>query len=368
MNIHEEALRRFEFEREYQGTNKPVNQLTPFVSVDVTTYQHKKFISQCLEGILMQRTTFPYEIIVGEDESIDGTREICYEYAKKYPEKIRLFLRDRSTSQYYDDQGHFICRFNGYWTRLASRGKYIAMCEGDDYWTDPLKLQKQVNFLELHPEVAICHHNMKVMYEDVPGETRLWNGPDQAPISTILDLAQGNFISTASCMYRNAVNSFSSIIIAVGEVGDYFLHMENARTGKIGYLKDVMGVYRVHQGGVWEKYDQIYKFEKLVEIYDVMKTKYSQEINEIIKETQNKICLDLINKLRGDNEKCRYYSIKILENRPGFISEMNDKHLITVGNLDQELRKIYQSFSYKLGHFILHPVKFLKRIIQRNLS
>ena len=163
MNIAEECKKRFLFQEEFLGVDKPVNRIEPLVSVSVATYQHFKFIKQCLDGIIAQKTTFPFEIIIGEDESIDGTRGICTEYAERYPDKIRLFLRSRKTSQYFDKEGTFICRFNGVWNRMSAQGKYIALCEGDDYWTDPFKLLKQVDFLEKHPECALCFHAVGII-------------------------------------------------------------------------------------------------------------------------------------------------------------------------------------------------------------
>jgi glycosyltransferase involved in cell wall biosynthesis len=97
-------------QREYLGNKKPINMITPLVSVTVTAYQHVNYIKECLDGIIMQKTNFDFEIIVGEDESTDGTRELCIEYAEKYPDKIRLFLRDRKLSQYYENE-KLICRF-----------------------------------------------------------------------------------------------------------------------------------------------------------------------------------------------------------------------------------------------------------------
>ena len=148
---------RFLLQKEYLGENKPINQIQPIVSVTVATYQHVNYIRKCLDGILMQKTNFPYEIILGEDGSVDGTQEICKEYAEKYPDKIRLFIRDRKLSQYIGKNGK-VTRFNGIWNRMSSRGKYIAWCEGDDYWIEPLKLQRQVDFLESHQDYSMCFH------------------------------------------------------------------------------------------------------------------------------------------------------------------------------------------------------------------
>ncbi len=125
--IEKEYHRRLALQEEYGGTNKPVNKIIPLVSVVTITYQHAPYIRQCLDSILMQEGDFPYELIIGEDGSIDGTREICIEYANKYPDKIRLFLRDRKLTQYVIKDGRTI-RFNGHFARAAARGKYVAMC------------------------------------------------------------------------------------------------------------------------------------------------------------------------------------------------------------------------------------------------
>lgn len=127
----------------------------PLVSVCVVTYNHAPYIRECLDSILKQETGFPYEICVGEDESPDGTREICQEYVEKHPDKIRLFLRNRKDVIYVNKRP--TGRFNFLETIKSSHGKYIAICEGDDYWHNPDKLQKQVDFMEAHPEYSMCH-------------------------------------------------------------------------------------------------------------------------------------------------------------------------------------------------------------------
>ena len=135
----------------------------PVVSVQVLTYQHANFIRDCLDGILMQETDFPVEILIGEDESSDGTREICKEYAARHPDTIRLFLHRRENN--IAIHGRPTGRFQSTYTRFKCRGTYIALCEGDDYWTDPLKLQKQVDFLEGHPECVLSFHDGQMVDE-----------------------------------------------------------------------------------------------------------------------------------------------------------------------------------------------------------
>jgi len=142
----------YNLQKEYLINKESINILNPFVSVHVITYQHAKYIAKCLDGILMQKTDFPFEIVIGEDESTDGTREICINYAKKYRDKIRLFLRDRKQSVITSSTGNKIY-LNGILTLRSCNGKYIALCEGDDYWTDPLKLQKQMDFLNINSNI-----------------------------------------------------------------------------------------------------------------------------------------------------------------------------------------------------------------------
>ena len=136
---------------------------SPVVSVCVQTYQHEKFIEQCLHGIVSQQTNFEFEIVLGEDQSKDETRKKCIEFAKRHPDLIRLILHDRSNQIYIN--GSPTGRFNFMNNMANCRGKYIAVCEGDDYWLDPHKLQKQVDYLESHPELAMCFHNAMMVNE-----------------------------------------------------------------------------------------------------------------------------------------------------------------------------------------------------------
>src|SRR5690606_21433837 len=138
-----------EFKKEYQKV--PVEEFpsnvpdSPKVSVLVQTYNHAPYIRQCLDGILMQETDFDFEILLGEDASTDGTREICIEYAQEHPDKIRLFLHSRENN--ISINGRPSGRFNFCNNLFEANGEYIAFCEGDDYWIDEFKLQKQMDFL-----------------------------------------------------------------------------------------------------------------------------------------------------------------------------------------------------------------------------
>lgn len=213
----------------------------PIVSVCVTTYNHGKFIKQCLDSILEQQTNFDYELLLGEDDSTDKTREICKEYADKYPKKVRLFLHSRKNVIRIDGQP--TGRYNFLFNFSRARGKYIALCDGDDYWTDRHKLQKQVDFMNGNKEYALCFHPVQVL-----GGGREEIYPAEKPKLTILELLKRNYIQTNSVMYRRQkLVDISTDIMP----GDWHMHLYHAKFGKIGYLDDVMSVYRRHAGGIW---------------------------------------------------------------------------------------------------------------------
>jgi cellulose synthase/poly-beta-1,6-N-acetylglucosamine synthase-like glycosyltransferase len=148
---------------EYLGQEKEVNKIEPLVSVVTTTYNQEKYIGECLDSILMQKTNFPVELIIGEDGSSDLTREICMEYADRNPDKIRLFLR--TPKQKMEVRGRKTFHYNFFNSIKNSRGRYCAICEGDDFWTDVNKLQYQVDFLERNEQFSLHYHQCEVVNE-----------------------------------------------------------------------------------------------------------------------------------------------------------------------------------------------------------
>lgn len=219
------------------------------LSVCVPTYNHEQYIGQMLEGALMQQTSFDFEIVIGDDASTDATPDIIRQYDAKRPGVIRAFLH--SENQGPKEPREFAGRNNVLQLLKACRGEYVAMCEGDDYWTDPLKLQKQVDFLDQNRDFSVCHHNMEVIYED-GSPSHCFNAADQKAISTIEDLLEDKwFMATASWVYRNQflIEDFAEWH-AKAAAGDWAIMFQLAAKGKIGYLSDVMGVYRKHSAGL----------------------------------------------------------------------------------------------------------------------
>lgn len=269
MDIKKVFKLRFKLQQEFLVLNIPVNKIKPLVSVSVATYQHHHYIKNCLEGILMQKTNFEYEIIIGEDGSIDGTKEICIDYAKKYPEKIRLFLRNRKLSQLYDSDGNFICRFNSGWNILSARGKYIAICEGDDYWTDPLKLQKQVDFLDSNPDYGLVYSDINMIdAENNEIKTSLSYEKVKSNYKSgyiFWDLIKSNFINTLTVcarkeLYTDYFNKKSYEVYAYDL--RYWLYF--SLRSKVKYFDEKMANYRIHDAGISRNRDFFKKRTPLV--------------------------------------------------------------------------------------------------------
>src|SRR6185503_11024678 len=142
---------------------EPDSSSQPKVSVLITTYNQEHLITQTVDSVLMQVTDFNYEIVIGEDASTDRTREVVVELARQHPEKIRVLLRDPEVA---NRERHLFGKMNFLQALQSCRGEYVAILDGDDYFTSPHKLQKQVDFLDARNDCVICFHNVKAVYED----------------------------------------------------------------------------------------------------------------------------------------------------------------------------------------------------------
>jgi glycosyltransferase involved in cell wall biosynthesis len=221
----------------------------PLVSVCVTTYQHANFIEQCLDSILMQETSFPFEIIIGEDDSTDGTRDICIRYADNFKDKIRLLLHDRKNVIYI--HGIPTGRWNFVNNLAHARGKYVAVIDGDDYWSDKSKLQKQVDFLESHPDYVISYHNASIVDEDdnLIKESKL--NDDLKKDFSAEELISGKMLLTLTICFRNIMGEFPDEYFEVRN-GDKFLTSLLGGYGKGKYQPEIKNAcYRVHSNAIW---------------------------------------------------------------------------------------------------------------------
>lgn len=228
----------------YERENQVVSAMPdPLLSVRIATYQHAGFIAQCLDRVLAQQTNFPFEILIGEDCSTDGTRDIVFDYADRYPEKIRVITADMNVG----------IKANGQRLREACRGKYIALLEGDDYWTDPMKLQKQVDFLESNPDYVLCYHDFTMLDA---GTNRMHSSPlsvfDRKDADAFTLQTCDIWIQTLTICHRNVLHEMEPEHLHVLN-GDNFWISLMGGFGKGKWMGDDIqpGVYRQHPGGIW---------------------------------------------------------------------------------------------------------------------
>lgn len=212
----------------------------PMVSVLMLTYNHENFIGQAIESVLAQKTSFEFELIIGEDCSTDRTKLICKQYKDRFPGKIQLLTSDNNLGL----GRNFMRTFN------TCKGKYIAICEGDDFWIHQNKLQIQVDFLEKNQEYSICCH--RVMNYYMEDKSKSLSNFLQQKFSNIIDLSRKNFIANVSCVYRNNLFQLPEWFANISTY-DYAMHMLNAQFGKIAYFPKVMAVYRQHNSAIWSE-------------------------------------------------------------------------------------------------------------------
>gem|GEM_PF-265522 len=210
------------------------------ISVPIFAYNHEKYIAKALDSVLMQRTNFDYEIVIGDDFSTDNTRNILIDYKSRYPEKIRLLFNYRNLGAHRNIEQ----------TLHACLGTYVAVLDGDDYWTSPDKLQRQADFLTDHPHCSLCFHDALILYEDGSQQPTSYR-TCQKEFSTVEDLLLDNYIPTSSVMFRRGLVEKIPDWVGKLKMGDWPTYILYAQKGKIGYIDETMSVYVVHRGGVW---------------------------------------------------------------------------------------------------------------------
>jgi glycosyltransferase involved in cell wall biosynthesis len=266
----QEFRKKFEHKEVWKSTNRAG--MDPLVSVCVQTYQHVSFIRLCLDSILMQKTNFSFEILLGEDNSRDGTKEICLEYAERFPDKIRLFLHHRENN--IEVAGNPTGRFNFLYNLYSSRGKYIALCDGDDYWTDPLKLQKQVDFLESHPEFTLmCGGYKKQLNESgdfeeviIKEEKHFPHMHDYGFEFGLKDLHKRWLTKTLTTLFRKDAFEMNDLL-KYTYLRDVHLFYHIIKNGKGLYFQEIFGVYNLHLGGIHSMKHRAVKIKSGYNIY-----------------------------------------------------------------------------------------------------
>ena len=265
---------------EYLGSGKPVNNTMPLVSICVPTFQHASFISECLDSILSQETSFPIEILVGEDQSSDGTREICVAYADKHPDKIRLFLNDRDEVIFID--GRPTGRVNFLNLFAESRGKFTALCEGDDYWTDKTKLERQVEILRTIQECSLVFHNGLVIRRNGQREN-FSNNLKEGFYDIDNVISKPWFVPTQSIMFRKNLLELGEWAKHVYNF-DYAIQLMLATKYPFYYIDKTMSVYRIHAGGSGQGRKNLYHPIKVIETLSIFNCLTGFKYDQLIKQ------------------------------------------------------------------------------------
>lgn len=259
------------------------------LSVYVATYNQERFIRQAIQSVLMQKTNFDYELVIGEDCSQDKTCEIVASFASKYPRKVRALFANKNLGA----ARNFARAYQ------ACRGEYVAGLDGDDYWTSPDKLQKQVDFLDAHPECSACFHAMDEILE-VPNRCAdILSPPGKKRFYTLSDYANGIIATQSAAMFRNRI---------VGELpdwyfdvaaGDWVLQVLLAERGPIGYLDEVMGIHRIQPRGAWYEYrsnDRV-RFEAAIRVQQSLVSHLEQPYKALFKRHLYKLYYNLAHEL-----------------------------------------------------------------------
>ncbi len=212
----------------------------PLLTIVTTCFNHEKYIEDCIKSVIAQKCDFPIEHIIVDDASSDASVNIIAKYARQYSHIRPVYLQYRSGS--LSAKSAFeICK-----------SEYVALCDGDDFFTDPLKLQKQVDFLEKNPDYGLCFHPVSVYYEDGTNRDSIYPNPESLPRGInsfyyIADLLKYNFIQTNSVVYRWRFKAGIPLWFRADIVpSDWYWHLLHAEIGKIGFINEVMSTYRRH--------------------------------------------------------------------------------------------------------------------------
>ena len=254
------------------------------VVVWMVTHNHESFIQKAIESVMFQKTNFDFKLIIGEDFSKDNTRFICEKMKVKYQDKIELVLHKQNI-------GSIDNAISVYEKCQKSNAKYMALLEGDDYWTDHLKLQKQVDFLEANPDYNICFHEVGVFNQSknkIESNNITRNVPETTDIN---DLAKGNYIHTPSVVMRN--NFTLPKWFNKTSIGDWSLYMIVVNDKKIKKLDEVMAVYRVHNDSIWSQKTNEFRIVNTIKSYKLilssinLKTKTKKILQTSIEDLEN---------------------------------------------------------------------------------
>jgi len=269
------------------------------------TYNHEQFISQALNSILSQRVNFDYEIVVGEDCSTDRTREILLDFQQKYPTRIRPLVRNKNMGA-IKNMGA---------TLSACRGNYVAFLEGDDYWVDEHKLQKQIDFLDNNPASAMCCHRVRFLDPDQKEGIHIHPSCPAGSYS-IEHLLEENFVPACSAVVRRDLIGPLPAWHSQLAMGDWTVFALVSSHGNIELMDEVMAVYRVHQRGIWSSRSRVSRMREISRMLEVLDKHFSFRYKNTIRPVLAQYYLDmaLLERQNGNRRDAAKYLMCSLRN------------------------------------------------------
>ena len=340
-----------EIENKWQNNKEQI-----VVSIFCPTFNHENTISVAIESFISQETNFPFEIIIVDDKSNDKTVSLIKQYQEKYPNIIKTIFQKEN--KYSKNENLFRNYF-----LMNAKGKYLAICDGDDYWCDSFKLQKQVDFLEANLEFSGCTHNTKVLRENMNAnkEEFIVNN-NQKDIFTINDYVRGEiYFHTSSVLYRLGNNKEKILELLSFYRGDWFLSMVFASFGPIKYLDEVMSVYRIHDKGVWSELsaqEQVMKnLDAILKINKAFDYAYEENFMQLFARVfiTSKIDKSIANLSKLFDSLSKEELVKIIFYIEQY-TKKQEEHIAYEKELWQQredhIQKIQSSFGWKVGSLI----------------
>jgi len=283
------------------------------LSVCIFTYNHNAYIGKAIESALTQVTDFEFEIVVGEDCSTDGTREIVEYYQRKFPKKIKAFFNQSNLG---------MMRNNAY-TISCCNGEYIALLDGDDYWINDNKLQKQVDFLEANQNYSLCFHDGRILKSNNQWDKKTCCGPRQKATSSFTDVICDTHIPTFSIVFRKkALVGYPPRWFTTLNAPDRPLFLMLVSSGLGYYFNECWGVYRKHLNGSWTGQNYVSQGETHLQIYEAVNEHFSKKYNKSFCRCESRITYTLSVRLIKDNKvkKSIYYFQKYLRINSSILS------------------------------------------------
>ena len=268
------------------------------LSVSMITYNHERFIARAIESVLAQNVNFEYEIVIGEDCSTDSTRAVVEEFHRRYPDRIRPQLLDRN-----------IGALRNFTRNIeACRGEYVAFLDGDDYWTATDKLQKQVDFLDTHPDRAICCGRARAVYDSRPEDfDGWWDVVPVYPAGTYAfeDLLKTCFVLLCTMVLRREfIPPFPKWFLEM-KLGDWPLCIMVAQHGKIELVDEIVAAYRIHTGSTWSALPHLTRLNEAERMLRALDKEFGYQYADVIRESIATPYLDQARWSRANGERLR---------------------------------------------------------------